>query len=281
MKLVPITELLADARKNHYAIGAFNVVNMETVQAVARAAEAEKTPVIIQIWHGDMAHAGGRYISAITKAAAESFSIPLALNLDHGQSYEQVVECINWGFSAVMIDLASNDFYENIKSTRKVVEFAHAKGVSVEAELGQIFDAQSPVSQRNSALTDPDQAVEFVAKTGVDALAVSIGTAHGMYSSKPVIDFELLEKLVQMVKIPIVVHGGSNNPDEDIVNMVRLGVAKINIGTDLMNAFTQGMRESLASGDPAPRDILGHARECVEAVTRKKIRLLNTLRSDR
>lgn len=282
MTLVPIKDMLLEARERQYAVGAFNVVNLETLQAVVRAAEAERTPVIVQVWHGDLAHAGGAYISAIAKAAAQEASIPVALQLDHGQSFEQAMACIEWGFSSVMIDLSSSDFDENVASTRRVVEAAHAKGVSVEAELGKIYSGDASVAVRNSSLTDPALAAEFVEATGIDALAASIGTAHGLYSSRPVIDFARLEKLVQLVPVPIVVHGGSDTPAEDLLRMVRIGVAKVNVGTDLMNAFNKGLAEALASGGQAlpPREVLGHARACVEEVVREKIRLLNSLRKD-
>ena len=278
MGLIPITTLLADARKRKYAVGAFNIVNLETLQAVVNAAETENSLVIVQVWHGDLSHAGLPYLSALARVAAESVSVPVALQLDHGHSYEQAMTCIDAGFSSVMIDLASSDFQENVRSTKKVVEAAHARNVSVEAELGQIFDGQSSVEQRNSGLTDPELAAEFVRETGVDALAISIGTAHGLYAAKPVVDFARLEAIINTVQAPVVVHGGSNTPDDDIRRMVQLGVAKVNIGTDLMIAFLQGLRDTLASDNPglAVRDVLGQAREYTYTVTRQKIQLLNT-----
>ncbi|MGE5572755.1 MAG: class II fructose-bisphosphate aldolase [Bacteroidota bacterium] len=259
------------------------MVNLETLQAVVRAAEAERTPVIVQVWHGDLAHAGGAYISAMAQAAAQEASIPVALQLDHGQRFEQAMACIEWGFSSVMIDLSSADFDENVASTRRVVEVAHAKGVSVEAELGKIYGGDASVAVRNSALTDPELAAEFAQATGIDALAASIGTAHGLYSSRPVIDFGRLEKLVRLVQVPIVVHGGSDTPTEDVLRMIKTGVAKVNVGTDLMNAFNKGLAEALTGGeqDLPPRDVLGHARACVEKVVREKIRLFSSLRKDR
>ncbi|GAK55796.1 fructose-1,6-bisphosphate aldolase, class II [Candidatus Vecturithrix granuli] len=280
MGLVPITQLLADARKQKYAVGAFNIVNLETLQAVVTAAEAENSPVIVQVWHGDLSHAGLPYLSALARVAAESVSVPVALQLDHGQSYAQAMTCIDAGFSSVMIDLASSDFQENVRRTKEVVQAAHARNVSVEAELGQIFDGQSSIEQRNSGLTDPKLAAKFVRETGVDALAVSIGTAHGLYAAKPVVDFTRLETIINTIQAPVVIHGGSNTPDDDIRRMVQLGVAKVNIGTDLMIAFLQGLRDTLASDDPrlAVRDVLGQAREYTYKVTRQKIQLLNTYR---
>ena len=279
MGLVPITGLLKEAKEKGYALGGFNVVNLETLQAVVEASEAENTPALIQVYHGDLEHAGLAYIVAMAQGAAASSKIPVALQLDHGQSYEQAVACIEAGFSAVMIDLSSSDFDENVRSTKAVVDIAHSRGVSVEAELGKIADASAPVEERNSGMTDPESAVTFVRETGVDALAVSVGTAHGMYSSNPVIDYPRLERLVKEVPAPIVVHGGSNTPDEDIRRIVKLGVAKVNIGTDLMNGFISGIQDELNStSDLTVRGIMGHARDNTRAIVRQKIRLLNSYR---
>ena len=213
MKLQSFTEMLKSARDHHFTVGGFNVVNMETMQAVVRSASKAGSPVIVQVYHQDLAHAGAKYLAALANAAAAESSTPVCMSLDHGQSYEQAIECIEAGFSGVMIDLSTEDFNKNVEDTKRVVEYAHKRGVSVEAELGKIFDADKPVDVRNSAMTDPDVARKFVKLTGVDSLAVSVGTAHGMYSSKPKIDFELLKELVSTIDIPIVVHGGSNTPD--------------------------------------------------------------------
>jgi ketose-bisphosphate aldolase len=272
--------MLKSARDHHFTVGGFNIVNMETVQAVVRSASRAGSPVIIQVYHRDLAHAGAKYLAALADAAAAESSIPVCMSLDHGQSYQQAVECIDAGFSGVMIDLSTEDFDKNVESTRRVVEYAHKRGVSVEAELGKIFDADKPVDVRNSAMTDPDVARKFVKLTRVDSLAVSVGTAHGMYSTKPRIDFELLKELVSTIDIPIVVHGGSNTPDPDVLEIVRLGVAKLNIGTDLMRAFNKGLMDSLAKGgEGVPvSDALGNARSRVEAVVDEKLKLLNNYR---
>lgn len=277
---MPISELLADARKNHYAIGAFNVINLEMVQAVVRAAETEKTPAIMQVWHGDLGHSGGAYITAIAKVAAKSASVPLALQLDHGQNLEQIKSCIDWGFSSVMIDLSSSDFLENISRTKRVVDEAHSQGISVEAELGKIFSGREPVKKQKSAMTDPDLAAQFVNETGVDALAVSVGTAHGVYVYGPDIEFDLIEKIIELVRVPVVIHGGSGTPDKDIIKMIRLGVAKINVGTALMDGFINGIKEFLSDKNRSItlKAIMGHARERVEEMVRGKIRLFNTLK---
>ncbi|WP_273325846.1 class II fructose-bisphosphate aldolase [Vallitalea guaymasensis] len=278
MRIVPFTEMLNHARVHKYAVPALNVSNMETVQAITTAAELENSPLIVQLYHADLDYAGIDYMTALTKVAAKKSTVPISLSLDHGNSYEQAIKCIDGGFTGVMIDLSSDDFEENISTTKKVVSYAHMRGVSVEAELGKIFDANSDISVRNSGLTDPDMAEEFAKRTNIDALAVSIGTAHGIYSSKPKIDFDLVEKIVNKVNIPIVVHGGSNTPDEDIIEIVRLGVAKINIGTDLVLAYNEGLLEAFSeSGKNIPlKTAMGIARDRVIEVARHKIRLLRT-----
>ena len=268
-------QFLKEARAHHYAVGAFNVANMETLQAVAAAAEGAQVPVITQVYHAHLDFAGAAYISAIGRTAAQQVHVPLCLSLDHGQSIEQARLCIANGFNGVMIDLATSDYQRNVADTRLVVEEAHAKGCSVEAELGEIFPADMPAEVRNSAMTDPEMAAQFVRDTGIDALAVSVGTAHGMYSSRPQIDFPRLERILSLVECPVVVHGGSNTPDEDIAEMVRMGVAKVNIGTDLMNAYQQALREKMASGafvDVA--ELMSAARARVKEVCARKIALL-------
>ena len=269
------------ARQKHFTVGGFNIMNMETLQAVVRAAEKTDSPVIVQVYYEDLVHAGARYFAAMAEVAAEESSIPICMSLDHGKSFEQAVSCIEAGFSGVMIDLSTEDLLSNIEDTKKVVEIAHSHGVSVEAELGKIFDANAPLEVRNSSMTNPHIAREFVQKTGVDSLAVSIGTAHGVYSSKPEINFPLLRELVSTIEIPIVVHGGSDTPDEDIIKIVRSGVAKINIGTDLMKAFNQGLIDSFAKKGvmQAPRDVLARARDNVEKVVLYKLAMLNKFRT--
>ena len=277
MRLVPFGYMLHQAAKGGYAIPAFNVVNMETIQAVVTAAELERSPLIVQLFRGDLAFAGADYMVAMTQVAAANSSMPVALSLDHGQSFEQAKLCVDTGFSGVMIDLSSDDFDTNVKATQEVVAYAHARGVSVEAELGTIFDANQPAEVRGSGMTDPDEAREFVLRTEVDALAISIGTAHGLYSSQPKIDFDLTRKIVENTPCPIVVHGGSNTPDDDIAELVRLGVCKINVGTDLVMAFNDGVMAAYEqNGRTAQlRDITRQGRDALIEMARHKIRVFN------
>ena len=180
----------------------------------------------------------------LVNAAAREVSVPVCLSLDHGQKFEQAIECIEAGFSGGMIDLSTEDFNINAAAAKEVVKAAHARGVSVEAESGKIFDADSSPEKIASGYTDPKTAGEFVRQTGIDSLAVSIGTAHGTYAVKPKINFRLLEELIT-INIPIVVHGGSDIPDADVLEIVRPGTAKLNIDTDLMKAYNKGIIETL------------------------------------
>ncbi|WP_394916827.1 ketose-bisphosphate aldolase [uncultured Robinsoniella sp.] len=278
MSLVPFKEMLTDAKKHHYAIPAFNVVNMETIQAITQAAQEEGSPLIIQLYHADLDFAGADFMVQIAKTASTHCTIPISVSLDHGQSYEQAVYCIRQGFSGVMIDLSRDDFDANVADTRRVTAYAHARNVSVEAELGTISDASAPLEIRNSGMTDPAKAAEFVARTGVDALAVSIGTAHGIYSSTPVIDFERTKQIVQNIECPVVVHGASGTPDEDIKELCRLGVTKINVGTDLNLGFNKGILEGFQKyGDAAAiREYMNAGREELVKTARHKIKLFRT-----
>jgi fructose-bisphosphate aldolase class II len=280
MPLVPVKDLLFDAQKRNYAVGAFNCNNMEIVQAIVQAAEAERSHVIIQASQGAIKYAGLAYISALGRLAADSVTVPVALHLDHGTSFEQAVQCIRNGFSSVMIDGSKLPFEENVALTLAVIRVARAVGVSVEAELGKIGGTEDDisVSQRDAQLTDPMEAEAFVERTGVDSLAVAIGTAHGVYKGKPELDFDRLAQIVGLVDIPIVLHGSSGVPEEDIKRAVRHGVRKVNIDTDVRAAFMAGVNKVLA-GSPEeidPRKVLGPAREKMEEQIRLKMRIFGS-----
>ncbi|GAW29005.1 MULTISPECIES: class II fructose-1,6-bisphosphate aldolase [unclassified Carboxydocella] len=280
MALVPITELLKEAEAGGYAVGAFNCNNMEIVQAIIAAAEAEKAPVIMQASQGAIKYAGLDYIVAMAKTAAEKATVPVALHLDHGTSFEQVMKCIRAGFSSVMIDGSKLPLEENIALTKKVIDVAHAVGVSVEAELGKIGGTEDDISvdEKEALFTDPEEARIFVERTGVDALAVAIGTAHGQYKGVPKLDFERLKKIRSLVNVPIVLHGSSGVPDEAIQEAIRLGVRKVNIDTNIREAFVAAMREVLARDEKEidPRKVLTPAREAAIEVIREKIRVFGS-----
>ncbi|MFA6807397.1 MAG: class II fructose-1,6-bisphosphate aldolase [Eubacteriales bacterium] len=280
MSLVPMKELLLKAQKGHYAVGAFNCNNMEIIQAIVAAAEKENSPVIIQASQGAIKYAGIEYIAGLTKIAADGASVPIALHLDHGTSFEQCMLCIRNGFSSVMIDGSKHPLEENIALTNKVIEVARPLGVTVEGELGKIGGTEDDisVSDREAFFTDPGEAERFVKETQVDALAVAIGTAHGQYKGVPKLDFERLKEIIKIISIPIVLHGSSGVPADAIREAVRIGVAKINIDTNIREAFTYEVRKEINAklDEIDPRKILGPARDAAIEIIREKIKLFGS-----
>lgn len=277
MALVPMAQILKKAQAEGYAVGGFNMNNLETLQAILEVAEEERSPVIIQLSEGALKYVNIEYATACVKAAAEKHSIPIALHLDHGGSFKKIMQCIHGGFSSVMIDGSALPLEENIALVTKVVEAAHSVGITVEAELGKIGGTEDDhsVDEREASMTKPAEAKEFAERTGIDALAIAIGTAHGPYKGKPVLDFKRLEEIRKVVSIPLVLHGASGVYDEDIQKAISMGICKININTDFQQAFSGKLREILAN-DPKvydPRKILGPAKEAMKEVVRKKIRL--------
>lgn len=280
MSLVSITELLLNAQKGHYAVGAFNCNNMEIVQAIVAAAEAEKSPVIVQASQGAIKYAGIEYIAAMTRLAAEKASVPVALHLDHGTSFAQVMQCVRNDFTSVMIDSSKLALEENIALTNKVIEAVRPLGVSVEAELGKIGGTEDDitVSEREALFTDPAEAERFVKETQIDALAIAIGTAHGQYRGVPKLDFDRLREIRKRIDAPIVLHGSSGVPEEAIREAISLGVCKVNIDTNIREAFVAAARLALAN-DPReidPRKMLGPAREAAIEIIREKIRIFGS-----
>jgi fructose-bisphosphate aldolase class II len=300
--LVTNKDLLLPARQKAYAVGAFNINNLESLLAVAGAAVEEKSPVIVAVTPSAIKYAGLVYLAKIVKTAAELAPVPMSLHLDHGENFETVSKCVEAGFTSVMIDGSFLKFEENVALTKRVVDFAHQKGVTVEAELGRLAGVEeSTVEEKEAVLTDPNAAKEFVEKTGVDALAVAIGTSHGAYKFKvePKLDFERLELIREKVNVSLVLHGASSVPqwiiekavkygaelagakgipEEHIKKAISLGIAKINIDTDLRLAFTATIREFLANSPKEfdPRKILGPAKEAMKEVVKGKMRLFRS-----
>ena len=235
MPLVPMKQLLEKAEAGHYAVGAFNCNNMEIIQAIITAATAENAPVIVQASQGAIKYAGLDYIVGLTRMAAELAPVPVALHLDHGTSFDQVMQCIGKGFTSVMIDGSKLPLEENIALTNRVLDVARPCGVTVEAELGKIGGTEDDifVSDREAMYTEPEEALTFVQATGVDALAIAIGTAHGQYKGEPKLDLDRLAKIKDLVKIPIVLHGSSGVPDDAIRAAIERGVRKVNIDTNI------------------------------------------------
>lgn len=280
MALVNVDTLLSAAEEGGYAVGAFNCNNMEIVQAIMMAAEAEKSPVIIQASQGAIGYAGLNYIVSLVKTAAEASTVPVALHLDHGTSFDQVIKCIGSGFTSVMIDWSKHPLEENIAVTNQILSVARPLDISVEAELGKIGGTEDnvTVTDREASFTDPDEAAYFVEQTGIRSLAVAIGTAHGQYKGVPKLDYDRLTEIKKRVNIPIVLHGSSGVPDEALREAVRLGVRKINIDTNLREAFTEGVREVVAAkpNEIDPRKILGPARERMAERVAEKIRIFGS-----
>jgi len=282
MSLLNYNEILRYAKKHHIMIGAFNCFNMESVQALVTAADVMNTPLIIQTYHAHVDFAGSDYMQAIANVAAKNVNVKIALGLDHGRSYEQAKQCIDDHYSAVMIDLASQNYEKNVRETSRVVALAHSRNISVEAELGEIVMADSTYEEIAAGYTNAEVARRFVKETGIDCLAVSVGTAHGTYKYAPRINFELLEELVETVDCPIVVHGGSGVSDEDIDRMVRLGVAKLNVGTDFFDAYKNAVHATMATEEMLARcdivEAMAAARIAVQKVAEQKMKIFTKYR---
>ena len=234
-----MSDILIPARRGGYAVGAFEVWNLESVQAVVAAAEGLSQPVILQVGPYEADYAGLEDISHIVFFHARRARVPVAIHLDHGDTLERVMQCISCGFTSVMLDVSHLPYAENVAATKEVVRVAHASGVSVEGELGRIGGEEAGIDVTNEDvhLTNPVQALDFVNETGIDALAVAIGTVHGFYKSKPNIRLGLLEEIAERVPIPIVLHGGSGTPDSDVRKAISIGIAKVNVCTEFVVAF--------------------------------------------
>ncbi|NLV91952.1 MAG: class II fructose-bisphosphate aldolase [Firmicutes bacterium] len=279
MPLVTVKELLTPQPQG-WAIGAFNVHNLEDVQAVVWAAEALKAPVILQASQSALTHADPAYISGIVHAAAKLTDLPIALQLDHGRSYALALDCMRKGFTSVMIDGSALPYEENVALTRRVVEAARHYGVSVEGELGIVGGKEDDISVREdqAVLTDPEQARDFIERTGIDIFAPAIGTAHGLYKGTPRIDFDRLQAIRSQVDVPLVLHGGSDLPESVIKRVIALGVTKINVGTDLKYAITDGIKEFIKANPEEfePRKVFGAARAKGQQLVTEKIKLFGS-----
>ena len=301
MPLVTSTEMFKKAYSGGYAVGAFNVNNMEIIQGITEACREEHAPVILQVSKGARAYANHTYLMKLVEAAVIETGLPICLHLDHGDSFETCKSCIDGGFTSVMIDASSKPFAENIEITRKVVEYAHERGVVVEAELGTLAGVEDEVnvSAEDSSYTRPEEVEEFVSKTGCDSLAIAIGTSHGAYKfkpgTKPQLRFDVLEEVTKRLPgFPIVLHGASSVPQDFVAKINQFGgsmpgaigvpedqlrqaarsaVCKINIDSDLRLAMTASVREYLAEhpADFDPRQYLKPARQAIRDMVSHKI----------
>jgi fructose-bisphosphate aldolase class II len=247
--MVNFSELLKEARRHKYAVGSFNVYNYETIRGVIDAGQELGYPTIVAFAEGYLQNMDMDEVFALVHAMAHKSSIPVVLHLDHCKSFENIVKAIRAGFTSVMFDGSSLPFEENIKKTAEVVAIAHAVDVSVEAELGALAGGEfSNEEAGDEVYTNPKQASYFVEKTGIDALAVSIGTVHGMYKGTPRIDVEVLKKIAARIDIPLVLHGGSGTPEETIRECIRNGIAKINVNTEISYYTVEQVKALLQSG---------------------------------
>lgn len=251
---VSMTDILQDAHKNNYAVMAVNSINMEMARAVISAAEEERSPIIVNIGMGQMKkHAHANVMVPMIKKLAEEAKVPVALNHDHGQDLDFIIQCIQDGFSSVMIDASSFPFEENVHRTSTIVKLAHPHNICVEAELGHVGQAADGDNSKADLYTDPEQAKKFVELTGVDALAVAVGTAHGSYPKGyvPKLDFERLALLKKTLDMPLVLHGGSGSGEENIRKAVACGINKINVCTDAFNVAQKAMVDRMAENPKA------------------------------
>jgi len=280
--LVSPPQLFKNAEKGHYAIGAFNTYNLETTQAIIKAAEVQRSPAVIQISETTLNFAGfesSKAIIEMVKILIEESKIPFVLHLDHGKTYETIVRCVDVGFSSVMIDGSSLPFEENVKITKKVTDYAHQFNIWVEGELGKVPKEKTVREATSIQKTDSKEAQEFAQITGIDSLAIAVGNVHGLYrETEPGLDFGRIEEIRELVKIPLVLHGGSGIPDAQIKKAIELGIAKINIDTELCLAFTGALREffqaQVKTADP--RKIMALARDAVQEKVEEKIKLFGS-----
>lgn len=280
MALVTTKQLLLDAQKGGYAVGAFNVENMEMVQAVVAAAEELRSPVIMQTTPSTVKYADLAYFYENVKVAAEKASVPVVMHLDHGSSFELAMQALRTGYTSIMIDGSHEPYEDNIAVTKSVVDACHPSGIPVEAELGKVGGKEDDLDGGDGdPYTDPQEAVEFVQRTGIDSLAVAIGTAHGVYKGLPKLDFNRLSEIRKVVSIPLVLHGTSGVPDDDVKECIKRGICKVNYATDLRIAFTKGVNEVLHDNpdtiDPKKYNAVG--REEVKKYVMSKIKVCGSV----
>jgi fructose-bisphosphate aldolase class II len=281
MSLVSLRTLLDSAEKGNYAVGAFNCNNMEIVQAIVESADELRSPVIMQASQGAIKYAGINYVVGLAKLAANAASVPVALHLDHGTDFATVVACIQAGFTSVMFDGSQWSKEENIARTKEIVKIAHAVGVSVEGEIGKIGGVEDDIAvdERDAMLTPVLDAIEFYEATGIDALAMSFGTAHGHYKLPPKLALDRIGEVHQRSGAYLVMHGGSGVPAEDVRAGIQVGIRKVNIDTELRESFLGEVRKQLNQkpNEIDPRKILGPAKAVLKERLKEKMRLFGSV----
>lgn len=272
--------MLLDAQKRGYAVPAFNIHNLETIQTVLDAARDLKSPVILAATPSTVKYAGEEYLMSIIETANQVNDIPITFHLDHHENIEDIKRIITLGCKSVMIDASKYPFKENVAIVKDIVDFAHNYGASVEAELGKLGGREDDlvVDEKDSFLTDPKEAAEFVKLTGVDSLAVAIGTAHGLYKSEPKLDYDRLRQIRSVVDIPLVLHGASGVPKESVQKSIKLGICKVNIATELKIPFSSAIKEYFNEHPNAsdPRQYLVPAKNAMYDVVVEKIKMCNS-----
>ncbi|AGX45067.1 tagatose bisphosphate family class II aldolase [Clostridium saccharobutylicum] len=269
-------EMLLKAQKEGYAVPAFNIHNLETLQVVAETAMEMRSPVIIAGTPSTIEdYAGPDYVKAMAEVAASKYDVPIAIHLDHFEDVQAIKKDIDIGFRSCMIDASKKPFEENISIVKDIVEYAHEYDAVVEAELGKLGGREDDlvVDDKDAMYTNPDDAVEFVDKTGVDSLAIAIGTAHGLYKGEPKLDFERLKEIRSKVNVPLVLHGASDVPDELVQKAISLGICKVNVATDLKIPFSDAVKEYFKENPKAndPRKYMTPGKEAMKKIVEHKI----------
>ena len=276
-----LKNVLAEASQLTMAVGAFNTHNLEMTQAIIKAASNQKTPVIIQTSEGTAQYVGMKTLVAVVSSLAKEFGVNAVLHLDHAKNWDIIREAVDAGYTSVMFDGSSLPFKDNILGTKRVVEYAHAAGVSVEAELGTVGGTEDGIVVNPDAvrLTEPEDAAEFIDKTNIDALAVAIGTNHGQYKSKTNINFDVLDSIHAAVEVPLVIHGGTGVSDDDIHHVINSGIRKFNVGTELLVNWNRKSKElyGINKENTSNRNNVVPALEIVQEIVEHKISLFKNI----
>lgn len=276
--LVGLNEVLTKAREQHYAVPAIDCVEDIMIRTILDTTEEQKSPIILMALEHDLKGKGIDYITSVVKGVAAKYAQPIVLHLDHATNFEIIKKAIDYGFTSVMYDGSMLPYAENVANTKKVVDYAHARGVDVEAELGHVAGKEIDGSEAGETmLTEPGEVLDFVNKTKVDALAVSIGTAHGVYTSEPRLNIARLQEINRISPVPLVLHGGSGTPVAQIQDAIKNGITKVNLYADLRIALLKGVKEAVQTQkriDPLPDELFYLARTSLEEVIIKKIQMV-------
>ncbi|MDU1052486.1 tagatose bisphosphate family class II aldolase [Clostridium baratii] len=274
-KILSTREMLKKAQEGGYAVPAFNIHNLETLQVVIETAAELRSPVILAGTPSTIKYAGGEYIVAMAEVAAKEYDIPIAIHLDHFEDVDAIKHYVDIGFKSTMIDASHENYENNIRIVKEVVDYAHKFDATVEAELGRLGGQEDDlvVDEKDTMYTNPEQAKDFVEMTGIDSLAVAIGTAHGLYKGKAKLDFDRLKEIREKVDIPLVLHGASDVPDELVKKAISLGICKVNVATDLKIPFSDAVKKYFIDNPTAndPRKYMTPGKEAMKAIVKHKI----------